>query len=457
MVLDAAFEPSGDSEFDQWATQLVGFEHAFNDWAAWCEEGNDCAFNAVDVGARWDALFDSLDANPLTAADGRTRQPGRARDGDHRGDVQQGRVAGARPRRSPTPRPATATPCSPSATATTQRNPDGTYNTIRQSGQVIRCASGLAQTYPADPAALLAQIKAAAPRFARNDAHRGLRRRLHGDHPRPSEARRPGVHRHGTDPRRRRASTTRPRRSVGPQELTAEMGPSATLLTYSGEGHGALAVVDVRRRRRGRRRSATSRCPPPARRAPPIPTSRGRRSGTSCRCPTASAPRSTIRRSAGALGLTPSQAYSGAWALTGDAQTVATEYQQALQAHRHADRRPAATTPASLVVPALSPDGTPVAVAIFPADACWRPTTTPTCSSTCRPARASCWCSPTRPGADPPCGGAPCSSWWGSRWPRPTSCSRARRRSSSRWPRRPAPPGRRPISRAAREPPATPR
>ena len=71
MVLDSAFEPSGDSEFDQWATQLVGFEHAFDDWAAWCEEGNDCAFTAVDVGARWDALFDSLDANPITAADGR--------------------------------------------------------------------------------------------------------------------------------------------------------------------------------------------------------------------------------------------------------------------------------------------------------------------------------------------------------------------------------------------------
>ena len=123
MVLDAAFEPSGDSEFDQWATQLVGFEHAFNDWAAWCEEGNDCAFNAVDVGARWDALFDSLDANPLTAADGRSINQVGARDGDHRGRCTA-RPSGRRsPRRSPRPRPATATPCSPSATATTSATP----------------------------------------------------------------------------------------------------------------------------------------------------------------------------------------------------------------------------------------------------------------------------------------------------------------------------------------------
>ena len=38
MVLDSAYEPSGDSEYDQWVTQLVGFEQAFANWAAWCEE-----------------------------------------------------------------------------------------------------------------------------------------------------------------------------------------------------------------------------------------------------------------------------------------------------------------------------------------------------------------------------------------------------------------------------------
>ena len=44
MVLDSAYEPSGDSEYDQWVTQLLGFEQAFDNWAAWCEEGTECAF-----------------------------------------------------------------------------------------------------------------------------------------------------------------------------------------------------------------------------------------------------------------------------------------------------------------------------------------------------------------------------------------------------------------------------
>ena len=56
MVLDSAYEPTGDSEYDQWVTQPVGFEQAFDNWAAWCEEGTECAFADVDVGARWDAL-----------------------------------------------------------------------------------------------------------------------------------------------------------------------------------------------------------------------------------------------------------------------------------------------------------------------------------------------------------------------------------------------------------------
>ena len=71
---------------------------------------------------------------------------------------------------------------------------------------------------------------------------------------------------------------------------------------------------------------------------------------------------------AGALGLTPSQAYSGAWALTGDAQTVATEYQQALPAIGVQTAAPVDNAGA-LVVPALSPDGSQVAVVIFSADA----------------------------------------------------------------------------------------
>ncbi len=33
MVLDAAFEPTGDSVDEQYTTQLVGFTEAFDNWA----------------------------------------------------------------------------------------------------------------------------------------------------------------------------------------------------------------------------------------------------------------------------------------------------------------------------------------------------------------------------------------------------------------------------------------
>ena len=107
------------------------------------------------------------------------------------------------------------------------------------------------------------------------------------------------------------------------------MGPSATLLTYSGEGHGAiLSSTCVDEAEAATIRDLT------------LPAA-----GTTC-APDPDVPRPAYWDQlpvpdgvgapiddpalAGALGLTPSQAYSGAWALTGDAQTVATEYQQAL-------------------------------------------------------------------------------------------------------------------------------
>ena len=37
LALDSAFEPTGDTIEEQYKTQLVGFEHAFDDWAAWCQ------------------------------------------------------------------------------------------------------------------------------------------------------------------------------------------------------------------------------------------------------------------------------------------------------------------------------------------------------------------------------------------------------------------------------------
>ena len=48
------------------------------------------------------------------------------------------------------------------------RSSDGTYDSIFQANPVIRCASGIDQDTPADPAALLDELHRAAPRFSRS-------------------------------------------------------------------------------------------------------------------------------------------------------------------------------------------------------------------------------------------------------------------------------------------------
>ena len=71
MVLDSVVEPNGDTVEQQFETQLVGFEGAFNNWAAWCQSDTTCEFTATDVGARWDALKQQLDDTPIAGSDGR--------------------------------------------------------------------------------------------------------------------------------------------------------------------------------------------------------------------------------------------------------------------------------------------------------------------------------------------------------------------------------------------------
>ena len=81
MVLDSAFEPNGDTVEQEFKTQLVGFEGAFNNWIAWCEKERTCEFNAADVGARWDALKQTLDDTPIAGVrrpHGQQRRPGAA-------------------------------------------------------------------------------------------------------------------------------------------------------------------------------------------------------------------------------------------------------------------------------------------------------------------------------------------------------------------------------------------
>src|SRR5690606_7694226 len=72
MVFDGAVDPA-TSEFDVTATQAQGFESAMRAFLESCIGSSDCPFEGtVDAAMREiRALLDTLDASPLTAADGR--------------------------------------------------------------------------------------------------------------------------------------------------------------------------------------------------------------------------------------------------------------------------------------------------------------------------------------------------------------------------------------------------
>jgi pimeloyl-ACP methyl ester carboxylesterase len=242
MALDSAYEPNGDSVEEQYLTQIVGFEGAFDDWAAWCESETSCAFNAADVGARWDALRLELDERPITNADGRV--------------INQSTfdVATSAALYSDSQWPVLADALADAengdgdgllglADAYKGRNADGTFDTLFQSIGIIECASGIEQQPPDDPEALLAELKKQAPRFAADvtlddltDTEGGCSDLMPTQTPVEIDyaADGPVVVIGGTN------DPATPIRWA--KEMAAAMGPNARMVTYTGEGHGQLLV-----------------------------------------------------------------------------------------------------------------------------------------------------------------------------------------------------------------------
>jgi pimeloyl-ACP methyl ester carboxylesterase len=239
MVLDSAYEPNGDSTDQQYLTQVVGFEGAFDDWAAWCGNNADCPFSAGDVGARWDALLASLDDAPLSV-DGRTvnqstmyTATGAALYSDADWPVLADALAKAEQ--------GDGAGLLSLADAYQGRNADGTFDTLFQSIDIIECASGIEQQPVADPEALLAKIRQQAPRFGADTtlddltnptglcadlmpSQTAVELRYSGDGPIVVIG---GLN----DP----ATPIR-----WAKEMTAALGPNARMVTYTGEGHGQL-------------------------------------------------------------------------------------------------------------------------------------------------------------------------------------------------------------------------
>lgn len=242
MVLDSAFDPDDDTVQQQFETQLVGFEGAFDNWAAWCEGDPTCEFAATDVGARWDALIQQLDDSPITGADGRVannatmeRATQAALYSESQWPVLSRALAQAE----------AGDPIGIFAVADSYngRSEDGAFTTLFQSFPVIQCASGIGLSLPDDPEALTATLRAAAPRFAKTItaddliSEANMCERLVGDVDRVE------LSYDGEGPIVVVGGANDPATPIRwARELTARLGPNARLVTYTGEGHGQLLV-----------------------------------------------------------------------------------------------------------------------------------------------------------------------------------------------------------------------
>ncbi|MEQ1699122.1 MAG: alpha/beta hydrolase, partial [Ilumatobacteraceae bacterium] len=245
MVLDSAYEPNGDTVEQQYLTQLVGFEGAFNDWATWCQDDPTCPFNAADVGARWDALRVQLDETPIpNAEDGRM------------GNQSTLDTATSAALYSESEWPVLADALAKAEAGNPAgifqladdyngRNPDGTFTSLFQSFGIIRCASGITSQPPDDPEALLAKIKEQAPRFGGDVTLEDLTEdgedpdgcaELVGTDVQPAE-----LDYAGAGPIVVIGGTNDPATPFRwAEEMAAAMGPNAALVTFTGEGHGQL-------------------------------------------------------------------------------------------------------------------------------------------------------------------------------------------------------------------------
>jgi len=166
MVLDAAYDPGGDSIEEQYVTQIGGFERAFDAFAEWCARETSCALHGRDVGAVWDELETTLDESPVPGGDGRLASD----------EVLDTATISALYSESGWAVLASAMADALDGDGTDLwwladeydgRREDGTYDTSEQARRIITCASGLGRATPDDADALLARLREVAPRFTR--------------------------------------------------------------------------------------------------------------------------------------------------------------------------------------------------------------------------------------------------------------------------------------------------
>ena len=240
LVLDGAYDPTGQDDLTQSEIQLKGFEGAFTKWLAWCDAHITCAFGTGgEVDRRWTELRVQLDDKAAEGSSGRSANQGvfmaattislydrefswvalgaalRAAASDGNGDLLL-RLADS----------------------LHGRHDDGTYDTRVQVSGVIRCASGMFGAPPTDKASAVARLQAASPHFAFDVAE--------DDFNEPCKILPKGrsltkFSYSGTGPILVTGGTNDPATPfVWAEKMTKALGPRASLMAYDGEGHAAV-------------------------------------------------------------------------------------------------------------------------------------------------------------------------------------------------------------------------
>ena len=166
MVLDAAYDPQGDTLEESYLTQAVGFEKAFAKWVKWCEKETECKFQTTDVAKKWDALYSRLDKKSAISTSGR--------DVNH--EVMMSATTTALYSEFAWPILAKALQETEEgkpdsllklADFDNDRQEDGTYLTHRDSFYLIHCASGFQKPLPKNPSEIFNKLKQLAPWYSR--------------------------------------------------------------------------------------------------------------------------------------------------------------------------------------------------------------------------------------------------------------------------------------------------
>jgi pimeloyl-ACP methyl ester carboxylesterase len=243
MVLDSAFVPNDDSVEEQYMTQLAGFERAMNNWIIWCESEVTCAFHSDDVGARWDALYEQYNQQPVIATDGRVTYQSvikRATKSALYAESSWGLLAQAL---------ADAEQSNVNGVwklvdGYFERDEDGVYSSMVHAFDIISCASGIEYADVPDPATLLAKMQAVAPRMSvdirEQDFNSGA-----GCSAIMSEQPTAPVGYTGDSPILVIGGENDPATPMRwSEKMRDRMGSSAVLLRYTGEGHGQVLSAD---------------------------------------------------------------------------------------------------------------------------------------------------------------------------------------------------------------------